>query len=282
MLRELLRGPWQRFETARADHEFAVGPGIPDPDDIDLHRPCASFGRHFGHHADPDAGGDHLADRVKAVQPRAEAQARAEPRRVSADVGVQRDRVDQPDEIALHHFAEIDLTAVRQFVIARGDQHQAILAERHSLDRVGQRMFSPEPEIGRASDDRAGNLGAFALLDIDRNVGMIRQKGGERLRQIFRKPRRVGEEANGGLGAASKSGEIAAHRIHIMQHYPGVIEQAFTGRRQLDAAAAARQQHDAERLLEALDPLARRGQRQMHPLRAIGDAARLGDCDEQV
>ena len=118
MLRQLLRGPGQRPETPRTDHELPVGPGIPDPDDIDLHRPRASFCRDFRHHADPDAGGDHLADRIETVQPRAKAQARAEPRRVSADMGVQRDRVDQADEIALHHLAEIDLPPVRQFVLA--------------------------------------------------------------------------------------------------------------------------------------------------------------------
>jgi hypothetical protein len=61
-----------------------------------------------------------------------------------------------------------------------------------------------------------------------------------------------------------------------------MIEQAFTGRRQFDAAAAARQQRYAQRILQPLDPLARRSQRQMHPLRAVGDAARLGHRDEQV
>ncbi len=58
------------------------------------------------------------------------------PRGVPADMGVQRDRADQADEIALHHLAEIDLPPVRQFVAARGDQHQAIFAERDPLDIV--------------------------------------------------------------------------------------------------------------------------------------------------
>src|ERR1044071_1901051 len=78
VLRQLLRGLGQRPKTPRTDHEFSVGPGISDPDDIDLHGPGASFCRDFRHHADPDAGGDHLADRIETVQPRAKAQARAE------------------------------------------------------------------------------------------------------------------------------------------------------------------------------------------------------------
>src|SRR4051812_2785197 len=47
VLRQLLRGLGQRPKTPCTDHEFSVGPGIPDPDDIDLHRPRASFGRDF-------------------------------------------------------------------------------------------------------------------------------------------------------------------------------------------------------------------------------------------
>ena len=122
------------------------------------------------------------------------------------------------------------------------------------------------PRSAAPVDDGAGDVGAFALLDVDRNARMRGQKGSQRLRQIFRKPRRVGEEADGGLRAAGKGGQIAAHRLHIVEHEPGVIEQAFAGRRQLDAASAARQQRNAERFFQPLDPLARRGQREMNPL----------------
>ena len=143
-------------------------------------------------------------------------------------------------------------------------------------------MFGGEPEIGGAGDDGAGDVGAFALLDVDRDVGMLAQEGGQRLRQIFRKARGVGEEADGGLRAAGKGGEIAAHRLDIVEHDPGMIEQAFAGRRQFDAATAARQQRYAERVFQSLDPLARRGQREMNPCRAVGDAARLGHRDEEL
>jgi hypothetical protein len=96
------------------------------------------------------------------------------------------------------------------------------------------------------------------------------------------KARRVGEEANGDLRATGKGQEIAAHRLDIVEHDPGVIEQAFTSRRQFDAATAARQQRNAERVLQSLDPLTPRGQREMNPLCAVGDAARLGHRDEEL
>jgi len=81
---------------------------------------------------------------------------------------------------------------------------------------------------------------------------------------------------------AGKGGQIAAHRLDIVEHDPGVIEQAFTGRCQFDAATAARQQRNAERVLQSLDPLTPRGQREMNPLRAVGDAAGLGHRDEEL
>jgi hypothetical protein len=49
-----------------------------------------------------------------------------------------------------------------------------------------------------------------------------------------------------------------------VEHEPGVIEQAFAGRRQLDAASAARQQRNAERFFQPLDLLTPRGQREMN------------------
>jgi hypothetical protein len=67
-----------------------------------------------------------------------------------------------------------------------------------------------------------------------------------------------------------------------VEHDSGVIEQAFAGRRQLDAAAATRQQRYAERFLQPLDPRARRGQREMNLCRAVGDAARLRHRDEKL
>ena len=53
--------------------------------------------------------------------------------------------------------------------------------------------------------------------------------------------------------APGQGAEIAAHRLDVMEYDLGVIEQAFAGRRQFDAAAAARQKRDAERCLQTLD-----------------------------
>src|SRR6476661_7082222 len=61
-----------------------------------------------------------------------------------------------------------------------------------------------------------------------------------------------------------------------------MIEQALARRAQLNATPPALQESNAEGGLEALDPRAGGGQRQMGPLRAARDAARLGHRDEQL
>jgi hypothetical protein len=61
-----------------------------------------------------------------------------------------------------------------------------------------------------------------------------------------------------------------------------MIEQAFAGRGQLDAAAAALEKCGAEASFQALDPRACGRQCKMRTERAAGDAARLGHRDEQL
>ncbi len=124
-------------------------------------------------------------------------------------------------------------------------------------------MLGGKAEIGGAGRDRRRDIGAFAFLDIDIDVGMFAQEGRQRLRQMLRQARGIGEQMDAGPGAAGEGGEIAAHRLDIVHDDPGMIEQAFAGRGQLDAAAAALQQRDAERCFQALDPRAGRGQRKM-------------------
>ena len=118
------------------------------------------------------------------------------------------------------------------------------------------------------------------FLDVDRDARMLAEEFGERLRQIFRQTGRVGEQMHAGPRATGKGGEIAAHRLDIVDDDAGVIEHAFAGGRQLDAAAAAGEQGNAEALLQPLDPLAGRCQRQMHTLRPTGDAAGFRHRDE--
>jgi hypothetical protein len=46
-------------------------PGIAETHHADPHRSGTAFSRDLRHHRDADAGGDHLADRLEIIQPRA-------------------------------------------------------------------------------------------------------------------------------------------------------------------------------------------------------------------
>jgi hypothetical protein len=159
---------------------------------------------------------------------------------------------------------------------------QPVFAEQKPFDMFRQRVLGGKADIGGAGHDRRSNIGAFALLDIDVDIGMFAQESRQRLRQMLRQARGVGEQMDTGLGAAGEGGEIAAHRIDMVHDNAGVIEQAFACRGQLDAAAAALEQGHAERCFEALDPRAGGGQRQMGAERALRDAARVGYRDKEL
>ena len=147
----------------------------------------------------------------------------------------------------------------------------------------GSACSAAKPEIGGAGGDGVRDLAAFALLDVDRDVRDARpRKAASAFGRYSDRPDVLARKRTVALHAAGEGGEIAAHRLDIVHDDPGMIEQAFAGRGQLDAAAAALEQRNAERRLQPLDPLAGRGQRQMHALRAVGDAAGLRDRDEEL
>ena len=146
---------------------------------------------------------------------------------------------------------------------SRGDECEPVFAEGEALDIVRQRMLGGKTEIGRAVRYGGRDIRALTLLDIDVDIGMLAQERSQRARQMLRQPRGVGKQKHAGAHAGRIAREIAAHGFHVVDDEPGVIEQGFAGRGQLDAAAAALEQRHAKGLLEPLDPRARGGERQM-------------------
>ncbi|MDT4857662.1 hypothetical protein FQZ97_920950 [compost metagenome] len=61
-----------------------------------------------------------------------------------------------------------------------------------------------------------------------------------------------------------------------------MLQQAFAGGCQFDAAAVAVEQAAAELAFQRLDPRAGRRRREEGALRALGQAGRFGDMDEQA
>ena len=79
----------------------------------------------------------------------------------------------------------------------------------------------------------------------------------------------------------AKLPELAAHRLELLRHQPGVMEQGEPRGRGRHAAPLPLEERRAELLLHVADALARRGERQPAARRAMGDAGRVGDVQDQ-
>ena len=198
------------------------------------------------------------------------------------NVTLKRVRICQPDEVAGCQLLKIDLAAAGKLSAPRRHQYQPILAEPESFHIIRQGMLGRKAEIRGTDGDRRGNIGAFALLDIDVDIGMFAQKRRQRFRQMFGQARGIGEQMHTGSHPACVGREIAAHRIDIVDDDAGMIEQAFACRGQLDATTAAPQEHGAERLFQAFDPRACRGQREVGAHRTTRDATLVRNRDKQM
>ena len=99
---------------------------------------------------------------------------------------------------------------------------------------------------------------------------------------MLRQAGSIGEQENAGLDPAREGGDIAAHRIDVVDDDAGMVEQAFARRGRLDAAAATLQEDDAKCLFQPLDPRACRGEREIAAECTARDAACIGDRDEEL
>ena len=254
MLQQLLRRSWQRFEAASADRELPVCPGVSDRNKRDRYRMRATLGDSFRHHRNPDARCHHLADRIKISQTRPDPKSYAQPRGMSGNVGLKRRRISQRNEIIIGHLHEIHLAAVDEIAASRRHQDQAILTESKPLKMIRQGVLGRKAEIGCAACDRGGDIGTFALLDIETDIGMFAQERCKRPRQMLCQPGRVGKQMHAGPNTTGERSKVAAHHFDIVYDKPGVIAQGFASRGQLNPTPAALEQSDAKIGLQTLDP----------------------------
>jgi len=152
------------------------------------------------------------------------------------------------------HLHEVHLAAVDEIAASRRHQHQAILTKSKPLKIFRQGMLGGKAEIGCAAHDRGDDIGTFALLDVETDIGMFAQERCKRLRQMFCQPGRIGKQMHAGPNATGERGKVASHRFDIVNDQSGMIAKVFTSRGQLNTTAATLEQSDAKIGLQALDP----------------------------
>lgn len=188
---------------------------------------------------------------------------------------LQRALFRQADKLKRQGVREADRAAAAERMPRRQRQHQTILPEgvacqpaqigviRHDADI--RRLFG-----NRLRDDRTGQL-----LQRDVGVRVQHQKIRQQLRQKSVGGDGIGDDAQLAALARRELGHVAPQPVALLQQHACVLQQAFTGRRRLDAARIARQQRHPGLLLQPAHACAGGGQRQPDALGAGGDAAGL-------
>ena len=112
--------------------------------------------------------------------------------------------------------------------------------------------------------------------------GCAGEEGAQRLGQEFEQ--RVGVRQHPDLAGAPAriGGELVAQPLDLGQDRAGVLEKRASGRGRRHALAAAGQERRSERLLHVPDAGRGGGEREMRPLGAAGDRARLDDLAEET
>ena len=138
------------------------------------------------------------------------------------------------------------------------------------------------PRSATPFGDQADNLVAQTLFEIDADIRVSGQKGAQGLRQELGQRIGVGQNADLAAQAAAISGEIFVQPLGLTQDGAGMLQQGPPGLGRGDAAPAAGQERDAQRLLHVADARRGRRQRQIRTLRAVGDAAGLDHVSKQT
>jgi len=189
MLHQQLGRPRQGFKTAGADRQFAVGQPSRIRINHDRHRPRAALGGGFGTTAMPTSAATIWQIASKSRKRAREFQSARRAARRAWRYGSEARSNSSVRRSHDPHLLKIDLTAAGKIVAPRGDQHQPVLAEQKSFDVVRKRVLGGKAEIRGTGGNRRGDIGAFAFLDIDVDIGMFPQECRQRLGRCSDSPR---------------------------------------------------------------------------------------------
>jgi hypothetical protein len=119
-----------------ADDEPPPRPHIAQRHDFDLHRPPAPPRRCLRHDADAGSGLDHQANRIEADHAGTNLHHRTKPGGMFGEMPLQSAVASEAYEIAPDDVGESEFPGPSLHVAAREDQHQTVVAEWESLDRL--------------------------------------------------------------------------------------------------------------------------------------------------
>ena len=138
----------------------------------------------------------------------------------------------------LEHLLETDPGALRQRMVARDHEHEAVAAERKGFERAGIDRAGDDAEVGHAFGDQADDLVAQALLQIDADIRVRGEERAQRLRQEL--GQRIGVRQHPDLAgeAAAIGAEILVQALGLPQDCARMLQQRAAGLRRASRLAA--------------------------------------------
>ena len=145
----------------------------------------------------------------------------------------------QADDVPLHDFVEAQRAAVREGVALGHHHHQPVASVQTRVQAVqhGSGAGVAQAQVGSAFAHGVQHVGAEMLLQVDLDLRMLRGKRTKVFRQELHDGRDVGVHAHMAAHAVGIFAELALHALQPEQHGTRVVQQAFTGGRERDAAA---------------------------------------------
>ena len=139
-----------------------------------------------------------------------------------------------------------------------------------------------DADVGRAVGDGLHDVAAEAFLQVDAQLRMAGEEGGQRVWQKLGHGGGVAEQAYLAFEAGGELRQVGLHVVHLPGDGAGVVQQRAARLGGFGAAPAALQQRHVQGFLHAAYAGAGRGQRQVRQPCAGGNAAAFRDVDEQL
>jgi hypothetical protein len=240
----------QGGKVARHQLNLALRPAVQQRDGFELADAVRQFKGALRHHAHAQAVVDHAAHGVQAGHVDAQLDGAAQPRRGLAHGQVNRAVGMQADLVVIQRGFKADGALRAQRVAPGNDEHQFVGAVGQHLQVARAVGGVADAQVGRAFLHGAHDLCAQVLFQVYLDAGMLARESAQVFRQKLHDGRDAGMHAHVAAHAVGIFAELALHFFEAEQHRARVVQQAFAGGRQVDAAGVAVQQRRVQRGFE--------------------------------
>jgi len=144
---------------------------------------------------------------------------------------------NQADEVVVQDFAKGHFTMAHERMPARRDHDEAVLRKRKRLELL-RRIdgIRNNANIGESLCDRAHDLPALALLQVDVDVRMGRQEGSQSRGKKFHHPNGIRQEVDVRSQPFCVLVQLAAHLVQLLRDNPRMMHERRSCRSELNAA----------------------------------------------